>query len=77
MRIHDDIDPAIMSRCGGYTGMEANQALGLSYHAIRVANGPDGTRHGMCPYSTARHEHVSVEHAARHGTYVGRAGLRF
>lgn len=33
---HDDIDPAIMSRCGGYTGMEANQALGLSYHAIRV-----------------------------------------
>ncbi|KAK9220869.1 hypothetical protein WN944_009293 [Citrus x changshan-huyou] len=36
MRIHDDIDPAIMSRCGGYTGMEANEALGSSYHAIRV-----------------------------------------
>ncbi|KAH9779654.1 E3 ubiquitin-protein ligase DA2 [Citrus sinensis] len=41
---------------------------------FKVANGPDGTRHGT---GTARHEHVSVEHAARHGTYMGRVGLRF
>ena len=33
-----------------------------------MVNGSDGTRHGTCPYSTARHEHISIKHAARHDT---------
>ena len=33
-----------------------------------MANGSDGKWHGMCPYSMARYEHISVGHVAQHGT---------
>ena len=53
-------------------------ALGFYCAAhLEVADGPDNIRHDMCLYSTTQHEHVLVEHAARHSTHVGWAGFRF
>ena len=40
---------------------------------LKMVNGLGGTWYGT---GTARHEHVSVRHEARHGTQVGCAGPR-
>ena len=49
----------------------------INTYILEMANSSDGTWHDMCPYSTAaRHEHVLLEHAARHDTHVGWAELR-
>ena len=51
----------------GYLTVQAKDVQWVGRHMVRH-------RHGTCPFNTARHEHISVRHEARHGTHVGRAG---
>lgn len=39
---------------------------------LKMANGPGGTWHDTCSYGTARYEHVSVRHEARHAGFKER-----